>query len=216
MEKQLSHYTLFLFDMDGTLVKFKLDFEHLKRVTKKILEDNGIYLEIRGSLIETIKELRSVFPKEEEYNEFAKGIENIIVQHELEASEKAETFPHTIALLNILKSKGKNIGVITRNSKAASMKTLEVSGLMKYMDVIVTREDVAKVKPDPEHVEVAIKFLEKKAEDTVVIGDHKYDILSGKRAGCFTIGILSGVSSEELLNEADLIVSSLEEIISFL
>ncbi|MDY1590544.1 MAG: HAD family hydrolase [Methanofastidiosum sp.] len=216
MEKQLSHYTLFLFDMDGTLVKFKLDFEHLKRVTRKTLEDNGIYLEIRGSLIETIKELRPIFTKEEEYNEFAKGIENIIVQHELEASEKAEAFPNSIVLLNILKSKGKNIGVITRNSKAASMKTLEVSGLMEYIDVIVTREDVAKVKPDPEHVEVALKFLEKKAEDTVVIGDHKYDISSGKRAGCFTIGILSGVSSEELLNEADLIVSSLEEIISFL
>jgi len=202
--------------MDGTLVKFKLDFEHLKRVTRKTLEDNGIYLEIRGSLIETIKELRPIFTKEEEYNEFAKGIENIIVQHELEASEKAEAFPNSIELLNILKSKGKNIGVITRNSKAASMKTLEVSGLMEYIDVIVTREDVAKVKPDPEHVEVAIKLLEKKAEDTVVIGDHKYDISSGKRAGCFTIGILSGVSSEELLNEADLIVSSLEEIISFL
>jgi HAD superfamily hydrolase (TIGR01509 family) len=202
--------------MDGTLVKFKLDFEHLKRVTRKTLEDNGIYLEIRGSLIETIKELRPIFTKEEEYNEFAKGIENIIVQHELEASEKAEAFPNSIVLLNILKSKGKNIGVITRNSKAASMKTLEVSGLMEYIDVIVTREDVAKVKPDPEHVEVALKFLEKKAEDTVVIGDHKYDISSGKRAGCFTIGILSGVSSEELLNEADLIVSSLEEIISFL
>lgn len=216
MEKNLSNYTLFLFDMDGTLVKFKLDFEHLKRVTRKILEDKGIYLEVKGSLIETLKELRSEFDKEDEYNDFVKGIENIIVQHELEASEKAEAFPYSVELLNTLKSKGKNIGIITRNSKAASMKTLEVSGLMKYLDVIVTREDVAKVKPDPEHVEVAIKFLEKRAEDTVVIGDHKYDISSGKRAGCFTIGILSGVSSEELLNEADLIVSSLEEIISFL
>jgi len=202
--------------MDGTLVKFKLDFEHLKRVTRKILEDKGIYLEVKGSLIETLKELRPEFAKEEEYADFVKGIENIIVQHELEASEKAEAFPYSIELLNTLKSKGKNIGIITRNSRAASMKTLEVSGLMKYMDVIITREDVMKVKPDPEHVEVAIKFLEKRAEDTVVIGDHKYDISSGKRAGCFTIGILSGVSSEELLNEADLIVSSLEEIISFL
>ncbi len=216
MEKRLSNYNLFLFDMDGTLVKFKLDFEYLKRVTRKILEDKGIYLEIRGPLIESLKELKLIFAKEEEYEEFVKGIENIIVQHELEVSEKAEVFPHSIELLNILKSKGKKVGIITRNSKAASMKTLEVSGLMNYVDVIVSREDVENVKPDPEHVEIAIKFLEKKAEDTVVIGDHKYDIYSGKRAGCFTIGILSGVSSEELLNEADLIVSSLEEIISFL
>lgn len=216
MEKHLSRYTLFLFDMDGTLVKFKLDFEHLKRVTRKILEDNGISLEIKGSLIEALKELRSEFAIENDYKDFVKRIEDIIVQHELEASEKAEVFPDSIDLLNLLKSKGKSIGIITRNSKAASMKTLEISGLMKYMDVIVTREDVTKVKPDPEHVEVAIKYLEKKAGDTVVIGDHKYDILSGKRAGCYTIGILSGVSSEELLKEADLIVSSLDEIISFL
>lgn len=216
MDKHLSRYTLFLFDMDGTLVKFKLDFEHLKRVTRKILEDNGISLEIKGSLIEALKELRSEFAIENDYNDFVKRIEDIIVQHELEASEKAEVFPDSIDLLNLLKSKGKSIGIITRNSKAASMKTLEISGLMKYMDVIVTREDVTKVKPDPEHVEVAIKYLEKKAGDTVVIGDHKYDILSGKRAGCYTIGILSGVSSEELLKEADLIVSSLDEIISFL
>ena len=216
MDKHLSRYTLFLFDMDGTLVKFKLDFEHLKRVTRKILEDNGISLEIKGSLIEALKELRSEFAIENDYNDFVKRIEDIIVQHELEASEKAEVFPDSIDLLNLLKSTGKSIGIITRNSKAASMKTLEISGLMKYMDVIVTREDVTKVKPDPEHVEVAIKYLEKKAGDTVVIGDHKYDILSGKRAGCYTIGILSGVSSEELLKEADLIVSSLDEIISFL
>ncbi|KYC44992.1 MAG: putative HAD-hydrolase [Candidatus Methanofastidiosum methylothiophilum] len=216
MEKRLSNFTLFLFDMDGTLVKFKLDFEHLKKVTRKILENKGIYLEVKGSLIETLKQLRPVFSEEAEYIEFVQKIEKIIVDHEIEASEKAEAFPQSIELLKILKSQGKNIGIITRNSKTACMKTLEISGLMEYMDVIVTREDVEKVKPDPEHVELAIRNLNKKAEETVVIGDHKYDIASGKRAGCFTIGILSGVSSEELLNEADLIVSSLDEIISFL
>jgi HAD superfamily hydrolase (TIGR01509 family) len=216
MEGRLSDYTLFLFDMDGTLVKFKLDFEYLKRVTRKILEENRIQLEIKGSLIETLKELRSEFSEEEAYSEFVKKIENIVIQHEIEASEKAEAFPHSIDLLKSLKSKGKNIGIVTRNNKAASINTLKVTGLIEYMDVIVTREDVEKVKPDPEHVEVAMKYLGKKAKDTVVIGDHRYDVLAGKRAGCFTIGVLSGVSSEDLLNDADLIVSSLEEIIPFL
>ncbi|HOM96275.1 MAG TPA: HAD family hydrolase [Methanofastidiosum sp.] len=216
MEKSLSKYALFLFDMDGTLVKFKLDFEHLKKVARGILEDNGIYIEIKGSLIETMKELRPIFKDELDYIEFTKSMEKIIVDHELEASEKAEAFPQSIELLKILKSKGKSVGIITRNSKAASMKTLELSGLLDYMDVIITREDVQKVKPDPEHVEVAINYLRKKAEDTVVIGDHTYDILSGKRAGCFTIGILSGISSKECLNNADLILSSVEDIISFL
>ncbi len=216
MEKRLSNYSLFLFDMDGTLVKFKLDFEYLKRVTRKILEDKGIYLGTIASLNETLKELGPLFSTESEYTEFVEVIENIIVQHELETSDKAEALPQSKELLQILKSKGKKVGIITRNSKTATIKTLEISGLMNYIDVIVTREDVTNPKPDPEHVEVAIKLLENKAGDTVVIGDHKYDIYSGKRAGCFTIGILSGVSSEELLNESDLVVSSIGEIISFL
>lgn len=37
MEKSLSKYALFLFDMDGTLVKFKLDFEHLKKSQEEYL-----------------------------------------------------------------------------------------------------------------------------------------------------------------------------------
>ncbi len=212
----LGRYELFLFDMDGTLVKFKLDFDYLKRSTRKILEDNGIYLEIKGSLIETIKELRPLFDTDEAYNNFVKGIEDTISQHEIETAEKAEVFPHSKELLDTLRLKGKKIGIITRNCKKASLRTLEVSGLIGYMDVIVTREDVINVKPHPEHVEVAINHLGKKPSETVVVGDHRYDIVSGKRAGCFTIGILSGVSSEELLKEADVVVSSLDEIISYL
>lgn len=202
--------------MDGTLVKFKLDFNHLKKTTKEKLEEKGIYLEFKGSLIETMKSLKPLFNEEREYEEFIENIKNEMVQHELEASEQAEAFSRSKELLDILKSSGKSIGVVTRNNKEASIKTLEVSGLIGYMDVIITRDDVEKVKPDPQHVEVAIKYLDKKAEDTVVIGDHKYDIYSGKGAGCFTIGILSEMHSEELITEADLVVSSIDEIISFL
>lgn len=216
MNTSLAQYELFLFDMDGTLVKFKLDFDYLKKSTRKILEDNGIYLEIKGSLIETIKELRPLFDNEESYNNFVQGIEDTISQHEIETAEKAEPFPHSKELLESLKLKGKKIGIITRNCKKASFRTLEVSGLIDYIDLVVTREDVINVKPHPDHVEVAIKHLGKKPSETVVVGDHRYDIASGKRAGCFTIGVLSGVSSEELLNEADVVVSSLDEIISCL
>lgn len=216
MVDTLRPFSLFLFDMDGTLVKFKLDFEYLKTTITKIFEGNGIHLEVKGSLIETIKETRPFFTTDEDYNIFVEEIETKISEHEIEIAEKAEAFPSSKKLLNHLKSQGKSIGIITRNCKAAALKTLEVSELIDYMDVIVTREDVINVKPHPEHVEMAMRRLEKKSSDTVVIGDHKYDISSGKNAGCFTIGLLSGVSSEQMLVEADMIVSSLEEIISFL
>ncbi len=216
MAPSLSQFNLFLFDMDGTLVKFKLDFDYLKKEASKILDEKGIDFQIKRSLTESIKEAQPFFLKEEDYIDFVNTMEIKISNHEIKTAEDAETFPYCKELLNNLKLKGKKIGIITRNCRIASIKTLEVSGLIEYIDIIVTREDVINIKPHPEHVEVAMKFLGKNPADTVVIGDHEYDITSGKRAGCFTIGILSGVSSQEHLNEANIVVSSLEEIISFL
>lgn len=216
MGTSLSQFNLFLFDMDGTLVEFKLDFQYLKNEATRLLEEKGINFEIKRSLSEAIRDSKYYFVNEEDYIIFVNIMEDLTSKHEIETANKAEAFPHSKELLKYLKSKGKNIGIITRNCRAATIKTLEVSDLIDYIDIIVTREDVVNSKPHPEHVEVAMKLLDKSSAETVVIGDHEYDIASGKSAGCFTIGMLSGVSSEETLKTANIVISSLEDIISFL
>jgi len=60
---------------------------------------------------------------------------------------------------------------------------LEKYKLKEYFDAIVTADDTDKHKPDPEPVYIALRKLNAKAEESIMIGDTKFDILSAKRAG---------------------------------
>ena len=52
-------------------------------------------------------------------------------------------------------------------------------------------------------------------EEAVFVGDYRYDMLSGKRAGVLTIGVTTGYESESVLRQygADRVVNALCEIL---
>ena len=56
----------------------------------------------------------------------------------------------------------------------------KIHGLKEYFDVVVTREDVTKLKPDPEGVLLATRKLG--AKRFLVVGDLVLDVLAAKGA----------------------------------
>lgn len=79
---------------------------------------------------------------------------------------------------------------------------------------IVTSNDVAATKPDPEGIKKALKVLSCDAKDVVMVGDLPADIVAGKKAGVLTIGISHGFGRAEDLEAAgaDKVVGSLAEL----
>ncbi|MCX7817366.1 MAG: HAD hydrolase-like protein, partial [Syntrophales bacterium] len=51
------------------------------------------------------------------------------------------------------------------------------------------------VKPDPEHLMIALNVLDILPPQAVVVGDHPIDILLGQRVGTVTVGVLTGSST---------------------
>lgn len=91
--------------------------------------------------------------------------------------------------------------------------TLTKTGLIDNFDVIITADDVAKGKPDPETFLLAAKKLGVKPKDCVVVGDSLNDVLGGKSAGMKVIAIVDPEYSEDpALASPDLEVSSLSEV----
>jgi HAD superfamily hydrolase (TIGR01509 family) len=78
---------------------------------------------------------------------------------------------------------------------------LEYAGLLKFMDVIVTNEDVSEGKPSPEGYLLAMKILNVKPENCAVIEDGEYGIIAAKSAGAIVVRVEdpSDVSLELLL-----------------
>ena len=67
---------------------------------------------------------------------------------------------------------------------------------------VVTRDQVAHAKPDPDLFLAAAEQLGADIEDSVVVGDSVWDLLAARRARALGVGLLSGGYGEEELARA--------------
>jgi pyrophosphatase PpaX len=82
------------------------------------------------------------------------------------------------------------------------------------MDYVVAFEDVVNVKPHPEPVYKALKFLGVGPENTVMAGDSDADILAGKNAGTSTVGVTYGFHGMRIVESGpDFLIDSINEIV---
>ena len=75
------------------------------------------------------------------------------------------------------------MALVTSRLKPTTYQGLDIFGIEKFFDVIITADDVTKHKPDPQPIDIALKNLESSREQAVMVGDTKQDILCAKNAG---------------------------------
>ena len=121
--------------------------------------------------------------------DFERRAERLIVDIEIDAAAGARTMPNADKTLKALKDRGIKIGIVTRNCRPAVMTAVEMAGFV--YDLLLTRDDVVKVKPDPQHLLDALDLLDRKPERALMVGDHPMDILAGKKAGTKTAAVLT-------------------------
>jgi HAD superfamily hydrolase (TIGR01509 family) len=202
-----------LFDWDGTLVDtgdVLLSCWH--QMTERVLgypfpvteTDRRKYLAMRAS---------ESFPTLSDDPEVVK---QLFVEFDLAYAAKAPEHVRAQAgaadLIAHLRSFAK-VGVVTSKTAVRFHIDAAATGLAGTFDILITGDDVAKGKPDPEGIRSALETLGCAASASWYIGDGPVDIRAGRAAGVRTIGISHGLHSvEELADEhPDALVSSLAE-----
>lgn len=127
-------------------------------------------------------------------------------------------YPGTLALLEQLKKRDVRLGIVTSKGKTGTSRTTVFTGLDCFMDVIVTAHDVTKHKPDPEPLLTAMEFLGTQAAHSIYVGDSKYDIMTGQKAGARTLGVTWGLGSREELTgmQPDGMIDSWDQLMHYL
>lgn len=214
------HIEAVIFDFDGTLVNLLIDF---RRMREEIIELVGRYLELRKKflklyVLELIEEVYKRIGKESpgKAKEFLQRALGIVREIELEAAEEAALLPGIEEAFENLKKNGLKIGIITRNCSEAVKLILDRTDLV--YDVLLTRDEVNKVKPHPAHLREALRRLGTKPENTIMVGDHPLDIVAGKRVGLKTVAVLTGSAGRKDLEGvgADLILNKASELARYL
>lgn len=132
----------------------------------------------------------------------------------LESMNKIHGFDGLTQMLDDLQSLGLKLGVITGGT-AKVHHILAHNGIEQYFGSIVHSERIKKQKPDPEGLLLAASELGAHPNETIMVGDMRYDILAGKNAAVrATIGLTHGFGTLGELEAAgaDYIVSSLLEV----
>lgn len=195
-------YRAVVFDFDGTLAHLNLDFERMRSgVAELALEfslspaphDGAPLLEW---LQETAKKLEQ-HAEATQAEQLLKRAHELIRDMEVEAATKGGLFSFTRPLLTALRRAKTPVGIITRNCSPALQTVFP--DVLDYADCVLTRDDVSRVKPSPEHLGQALAELQCSSDGALMVGDHPIDMATGRNAGVRSAGVASGrVSMEDL------------------
>lgn len=175
----MKDYAVYIFDWDGTLadtLQVWLD------VIQRNLEKLNIELPPKA-LIAGLGNWKDMIPfgfPTERLQEFATA-SRAEAKREL---SKAPLFGGARETIELLKSKGKKLALVSASHKNTLPAVLAVHKLQNDFDVIIYGSDVKQHKPDPESVLLALERLGSPDKDTVVmLGDSYRDMGAARNAG---------------------------------
>ena len=208
----LKKYKIILFDLDGTVAD-----------TDK-------------TIVETYKELYSVFKPEANVsedkmitfsgppirdtmkNEFSDYDVDFMISEYQKRTKKyyeryVKTYPLVIETLKELKEKGVKIGVVTNKVRSATLITFDLCGLNDIFDVVVCQDDVVHSKPHKEHILEALRLLNHYCLDEVLyVGDNDIDYVSAANAGIDAMLVRFAKRDLRLADKFKYCITSFEEI----
>ena len=156
--------------MDGTLTESLHDFPAISRALG-LPEDKPI-LEALAKLPE---------------NEAAERNRQLN-QIEIEIAHQATPQPGAYELLSDLKAQGKQVGILTRNTKAIAHETLTACGLTDFFapqDIL--GRGCCPPKPQPDGILQLLSAWSATPADAVMTGDHKFDLVAGRKANAIAV-----------------------------
>lgn len=191
-----------LFDLDGTLLDTnELIFDSFNRT---MIESVGVTLE-RSEVVNFFgRPLKESFgnkfghdnPKLDEYINYYRTL------NEKNHDNMCSAFDGVIDLLKELKSRGIKIGIVTSKRGELAKRGMEISGIMDFVDVIISPESTELHKPNPEPAIEACRILGVETTEALMVGDASYDILCGNRAGCKSVAVSYSLIELDALKES--------------
>ena len=91
------------------------------------------------------------------------------------------------------------VALVTNAPTLNATHMLDIMGLTHRFTVKVTRDDVARGKPDPLPYLTAFDRLGIAAEDAIAFEDSPSGMKAAKAAGLFSFGILTGLTSADMM-----------------
>ncbi len=198
-----------VFDLDGTIVKFNIDYRAIRAEVRSFLIKEGMpasVLSLNESIFEMLKKTE-IFMKNNgkttaKIEEVRRKALAIAEKHEMEAAKTTSLQPGITEVLKTLRDMGLKIGICTVNSQKSVDYILKKFGIGKFFDAVTSRDAVKNVKPNTEHLETTLKALGVNPKEALIVGDSPTDMKCTKELGAIAAALPTGISTQKELAEA--------------
>uniref|UniRef100_A0A831UEE4 HAD family hydrolase n=1 Tax=Geobacter metallireducens TaxID=28232 RepID=A0A831UEE4_GEOME len=109
---------------------------------------------------------------------------------EEELAGKAEPSAGAVRLVEALHRRGKNLGIVTRNTRQIALRVLETIGVGgRFAPADVLGRHDALPKPDPHGLAILSARWGASGSSMVMVGDYLFDLQSGRACGAATVHV---------------------------
>ena len=216
-------FDVIFFDLEGTLVDFQWCLTAAADEILKVLINAGIdpahYGESPGyaGLYNTPRDIISAW-KTEDAVLLSEQLAVIYDKYDQDALSRWAPYSDTQHVLARLSAYEYRMGIVSNCGAYAVGKVLKSFKLARYFEIILSRNDVAYLKPDPEGLKLALEKICVPAERTLFVGDSLNDILAAEQVPMPSCFLSSGESlvTGDTADSATFQISSLSNIIDIL
>ncbi|MGH9879087.1 MAG: HAD family hydrolase [Nitrososphaerales archaeon] len=207
---------LVIFDLDGTILNLPINYDNLRKELKTMFKPFGVEMEFK-LILDSIKTALSTIRQNQgtqKFEEISMNVYRVLEKYETDAAHEAKVISGAEKTLAKLKQLDLKLAIFSRTGRSAVVGSLKTTGLEKYFDLIMAREDTTEQKPSSEGLEKILTMLGVKSDEAIVVGDHIFDIMAAKEIGIKSIAIQNEKMSSDAFKEAGAyaIVNNISEI----
>ncbi len=207
----------YLFDFEGTLVTFEwnltkgisaiLNEIELIGYSMNLFEGSPSYVDIH--------KVASVISEHDDESTIMNIISEVFDQFDADALSRWKLYKDAKQTLNKLKKNGKLLGLVSNVGSKAINSAINKHELDDIFEIVITRNHVSRLKPDPEGLLMAANSLKIDPDSILFTGD-SYDDLGAAKAANMKSCYLSGGQDEINVDDGiqpDFIINRLKELI---
>lgn len=205
-----------IWDLDGTLIYFNINFVRARRAAIKILKRNGVpkpLLSVEFSILDNVAKAREYFKtqrhSEQIVSKIIKEVDDTITKVEYKAAQKAQMVHGIDQVLEYAQAKQLKQAIFTFNTNHNAEVSLNTVNLRHFFEIIVGRDNVNNLKPHPEHLTYICNHLKIKPSEALVIGDSSRDIEAAINVGAYSVALDTkkpNFFGGEFIKKADIII----------
>jgi phosphoglycolate phosphatase len=211
---------LVIFDLDGTLIDSRLDLVHSVNAALRHIERPELPDEVIASYVgdgAPILIQRALGGEAVDEALVRKGLEFFLSYYREHKLDHTTVYPGIATSLAAIQQSGngvpRKLAVLTNKPVNPSRAIVEALGLGKYFSQVYGGNSFATKKPDPQGARQLLAESDVRPEQAVIVGDSHVDVLTGRNAGMWTVGVNYGFAPHTLTNNpADVMVDHPQEL----